>query len=177
MLSFTTCGILLMSILPCACPGDAWIARASPTAVDKVEAASTYRFIVGPLWFEGLGIETARGNSVQDDERLQAGFVLGEFREYTGSQQLCHRPRWGAGVAAVSYSNCRTPSAMSACFAPAPNKARTRPSLSSRYMYPLWLTEYPPGAGLPLWWCARYCRATRSICFVVPLRPTNRGWK
>src|SRR5882672_1921828 len=50
MLSFTTCGILLMSILPCACPGDAWIARASPTAVDKVEAANTYRFMVRPLW-------------------------------------------------------------------------------------------------------------------------------
>src|SRR5258706_6737188 len=49
MLSFTTCGILLMSILPCAWPGDAWIARASPTAVDKVEAANTYRFIVSPL--------------------------------------------------------------------------------------------------------------------------------
>src|SRR6266436_5267704 len=50
MLSCTTLGILLMSILPCAWPGDAWIARASPTAVDKVEAANTYRFMVGPLW-------------------------------------------------------------------------------------------------------------------------------
>src|SRR5712664_4036339 len=73
MLSCTTCGILLMSILPCACPGDAWIARASPTAVDKVEAANTYRFIVGPLWFEGLGIETLRGNSVQDDKGYRQG--------------------------------------------------------------------------------------------------------
>src|SRR6266849_6728951 len=49
MLSFTTCGMLLISIFPCARVGAACIARARPTAVERVEAASTYRFIVGYL--------------------------------------------------------------------------------------------------------------------------------
>src|SRR5712692_7271081 len=49
MLSFTACGMLLMSIFPCARVGAACIARARPTAVERVEAASTYRFIVGYL--------------------------------------------------------------------------------------------------------------------------------
>src|SRR5216684_2133952 len=49
MLSFTTCGMLLVSFMPCAWIGVACMARASPTAVERVEAANTYRFIVSPL--------------------------------------------------------------------------------------------------------------------------------
>ena len=47
MLSFTTCGALLMSMV-CARIGSACMARASPTAVESAEAASRRRFMVRP---------------------------------------------------------------------------------------------------------------------------------
>src|SRR2546427_3876835 len=72
MLSFTACGILLMSILSCAWTGAAWIASASPTAVESVEAASTYRFIVNPPHIGGPGSGTVKGNSARGDQRLRA---------------------------------------------------------------------------------------------------------
>src|SRR6185312_12220327 len=37
----TTCGILLMSFISCACAGNACIASARPIAADRVEAASS----------------------------------------------------------------------------------------------------------------------------------------
>src|SRR5262249_56490535 len=55
MLSFTICGALLISIVPCARTAGACMARARPTAAVNVEAANKRRFMTftSPVAFRG----------------------------------------------------------------------------------------------------------------------------
>src|SRR5262249_13691141 len=58
MLSFTICGALLISIVPCARTAGACMARARPTAAVNVEAANKRRFMTftSPVAFRGRNL-------------------------------------------------------------------------------------------------------------------------
>src|SRR5262245_4680603 len=76
MLSFTICGALLRSIVPCARTVGACMARARPTAVVNVDAANRRRFMTLPLLMH-LGA------------RLNRGRFDGRATEVTGAVKNC----------------------------------------------------------------------------------------
>src|SRR5258708_5574141 len=88
MLSCTTLGILVISFVPCAWPGDAWIARANPTAVDKVEAANTYRFMVRPLW---LRVSESRPRQQIRSKRTK-GYTRGDLESSPSAKKTAEKP-------------------------------------------------------------------------------------